>query len=253
MNFFDSKKYKVFRDAIQTCLLLIIIVIVGFIFLKKNTNVVVNADKKVALEKNEVNDKLDDKCYEEVRNIYVDVKGAVKKPGVYLLNEGDMVNDAITAAGGLTKNGVTSNINLSKKVSDQMVIVIYTKKELINFSKVTSNNIMENLPKDECNCPTYEINECNGSSIINTDKEAEGNMQEESNDEKIMQNKEEKVNINTASKEELLTLSGIGDTKALAIIEYRNSNGGFSCIDDIKNVSGIGDSLFAKIKENITV
>ena len=62
-----------------------------------------------------------------------------------------------------------------------------------------------------------------------------------------------KVSINTASKEELMTLSGIGEAKAGAIIEYREKNGNFASIEDIKNVSGIGDAIFEKIKDNITI
>ena len=61
------------------------------------------------------------------------------------------------------------------------------------------------------------------------------------------------VNINTASIDELMTLSGIGESKAKSIIEYRSTNGKFNTIEDIKNISGIGDALFNKIKDNITV
>ncbi len=159
---------------------------------------------------------------------YVDIKGAVQEPGVYLFREGEIVYDAINRAGGLTKNAVTSNINLSKKLHSEMVIYIFNKKELTTKKAVTTTT------KSTCECETIEVNNC-------------------IKDEQVIENTDSKININTATKEELVTLNGIGDSKAEAIIEYRKKNGNFNSIDDIKNVSGFGDSIFAKIKDSITV
>ena len=148
---------------------------------------------------------------------YVDVKGEVKKPGVYKVTEGMIVNDVIALAGGLTKNAYTNNINLATKVSEGSVIYIYKKSEIITTKNTTTTSSYK-----------YEITD--------TTTPVSSGL----------------VNINTASKEQLLTVSGIGESKADAIIEYRKNNP-FKTIEDIMNVSGIGESLYAKIKEYITV
>ena len=89
---------------------------------------------------------------------------------------------------------------------------------------------------------------CRGNTNDNIESDDDKTSDVTSNEEK-----NQKVNINKASKEELMTLSKIGESKALAIIEYRETNGNFKSIEDIKNVSGIGDKLFEEIKEYITV
>lgn len=157
--------------------------------------------------------------------IFVDVKGAVKKPGVYEMISSDRVVDAIKMAGGLKSNASTNNINLSKMVSNEMVIYVFTKSEIT--TKVASS-----VP---CECETITVNNC------------------VDNGEGTGTNTSDKVNINKASKEELMKLNGLGESKAEAIITYRNNNGMFKTIEDIKNVSGIGDALFDKIKDFITV
>jgi competence protein ComEA len=158
-----------------------------------------------------------------VNSFFVDVKGAVKQPGVYEFLEGDKVIDAIKQAGGLTSNAYTSNINLSKKLSNEMVVYVFKKSE-ITTPTTTANN--------PCNCETIQVDNC-----INKEENTSSS----------------KVNINTADVNILSTLSGIGEAKAKAIIDYRTQNGLFKTIEDIKNVSGLGDSLFAKIKDSITV
>lgn len=163
--------------------------------------------------------------------VLVDVKGAVKKAGVYSLLDGSTVNDAIKVAGGLTSNGVTSNINLSKKVKDEMVIYVFSKSEL--KEKVSSNAVCE-VPKCECETVVVDREICTSDNQING---SSGSL----------------ISINTASLEELMSLDGIGESKAKAIIEYRNANGNFSKIEDIMNVSGIGEKAFEAIKNKITV
>lgn len=141
--------------------------------------------------------------------IKVDIKGSIVNPGVYEVSNSDRINDVINKAGGLLEDANTSNINLSKRVKDEMVIVI-------------SNN--QNVEEEVIDFETNNYTESNNSL----------------------------VSINSASKEELMSLSGIGESKALAIIKYRE-NQKFNSIEDIKNVNGIGDSLFEKIKDSITV
>ena len=168
---------------------------------------------------------------EEVK-LYFDIKGSVKKPGVYEFNQGDRIIDAINKAGGLTKNATTNNLNLSKKLTNEMVIYVFNKNELTTtkaFEQV--NNVAE------CKCETIEVNNCVDKNTTN----------ESTNNEKT------KININTDSKEKLMTISGIGSSKADAIIEYRTKNGNFKTTEDIINVSGISKTIYDKIKDTITV
>jgi len=174
---------------------------------------------------------------------FVEVKGEVVKPGVYEVKNTDRIIDVIKLSGGLTKNADTSLLNLSKKVVDEMNIKIYSKKEVetaknsINKEPVpTVIEIIKEIEK-ECICP--DVNDACINDYVGEESDKE---------EQIKQ----LVNINTATKEELLELEGIGNSKADKIIEYRNATP-FNKIDDLKNVSGIGDSIFEKIKENITV
>lgn len=183
-------------------------------------------------------------------NYYVDVKGAVKNPGVYEVSSNNIINDVITMAGGFTKSAYTKNINLSKKVSNELVIYVYTKSEYekLNTSEVVSTK--------ECVCPTYDINECinNASSeiISSNDATSDSSVSTNTKEDNKSDNTTKLININTASAEELSTLSGIGESKAEAIIEYRNKTK-FVTIEDIMNVSGIGEKAFEKIKDYITV
>ena len=162
------------------------------------------------------------------KSIFIDIKRAVKKPGVYETDENSKVIDAITLAGGLKSNADTSNINLSQHLKDEMVIYIFTENEL----KKSDEKIACDTT---CKTEVIEVNNCTEkTSSVNNEK----------NDKLI--------NINTASKEELMSLSGIGEAKADAIIAYRNEKQ-FATIEDIMEVSGIGESVFATIKDSITV
>ena len=152
-----------------------------------------------------------------VNTFYVDVKGEVKNPNVYMVSEGMLVIDAINLAGGYTKNAYTDNINLSKKLTKEMVIIVCNKKDYTTSTTVKAIN--DALIKEE----KTDNNKTNGL-----------------------------VNINTASKEELMSITGIGESKANSIIEYRTKNK-FNSIEEIKNVSGIGDKFFEQIKNYITV
>lgn len=132
-------------------------------------------------------------------NIFVDIDGAVNKPGVYELMQGDRVIDAIEAAGGLAEDAYTKNLNKARVLVDGEKIYILTLGELKNDSE--------------------------DSSLIN---------------------------INTASINELTSLPGIGEVYAKRIIDYRNVKP-FGSIEEIKNIEGIGDKTFEKIKELITI
>jgi len=151
--------------------------------------------------------------------IYVDIAGEIKFPGVYEMENGDRVFQLIEKAGGATENADISSINLSKKLTDGEKIIIFAKRNLID-SETTSSSTTQSNTSSSVNSPTKKSN---------------------------------LININTASQKELEELSGIGPVLAQRIIDYREKNGYFSTIEDIKKVSGIGDKRFEAIKDSITV
>ncbi|WP_231687931.1 helix-hairpin-helix domain-containing protein [Bacillus sp. FJAT-27251] len=139
-----------------------------------------------------------------------DIKGAVAKPGVYEIDEGDRIVDLVEKAGGLTEDAESSAINFAMKVSDEMAVYIPGKGEGQEGSILPAGAI--------------------GAG-----------------------EKEGKVNLNSASAAELETLPGIGPAKSSAIIEYRETAGPFKNIEDLKNISGIGDKTFEKLESMIIV
>lgn len=175
-----------------------------------------------------------DKSENSTGNLVVDIKGKIKNPGIYKVDKNTRVIDVIHMAGGLTEDADTSVINLSKKITDEMVIVIYSKQEIIDFV-ATKEREEEKLAI----CSEGEI--VNGACI----------KQDIPNNEDSTLNG--KININTASVEELQTLPGIGESKAKNIISYRESNGNFTKIEDLKEVTGIGDAIYDQIKDYITI
>lgn len=229
-------KYRYRKQILIILLVLVISIgsITSFIVFRSKDKKITN-NKKVLLSKNTVASKETKVKETDNKNeVYykVDVKGQVNAPGIYELKENSRVIDAINMAGGLTGDANTTVINLSKKIKDEMVIIIYSNSEVVDFSKTKeeeSDILGRCYQKDETslmNDACIESEEVSTSSL---------------------------VSINTATLEQLMTLSGIGEAKALDIINYREANGDFKTIDELRNVSGIGDSLFDKIKENITL
>ena len=218
------KKYKYVMTIFLFMLIIFYIVFVKVNLKSKEKNLVDNQVVINEVEKVEVDLKDD--------LVYVDIKGAVKKPGVYKINSDKKIIDVITMAGGLMENANTDNINLSKKVTDEMVIIIYTNEEVKNSNIV--DTVIKVIDK-ECVCPNIQNDGC-----INT----------EINDS--ITNVNNIININTATLEELMSINGLGEAKAKAIIKYREENGYFKIIDDLLNVSGIGEAFLEKIKEYIT-
>ena len=236
MIYFFKRYYKHILIAIG----LVFIFVFGYIYYDSTNSVTTVNKTKLSVEKNIV--KKEGK--NEYNTLFVDVKGSVNNPGVYEMDVGKRVIDAINLAGGLTENADTINLNLSKKLSDEMYIVVYSKEEIYSYNKNSKQDNEEiTCASQECVCPDVKNDAC-----INTQDNVKNDNTKEDN-----QTSKEKVSINKASKEELMNLSGIGETKAEAIISYRNENGNFKNIEDIKNVSGIGEAVFEKIKDNITI
>ena len=149
-------------------------------------------------------------------NIFIYVCGAVQKEGVYQLKENDRLYMAIELAGGFTEEAAKEYHNLARIVKDGERIYILTKEE---FNELSMQEQIEG-----------EL------EILESMKETK-----------------EVVNLNTASLEQLMTLSGIGEAKAKSIIEYRTKVGKFQSIDELMNISGIGQSMFEKVKDSVTI
>ena len=153
-------------------------------------------------------------------SIIVYICGAVKESKVITLPEDSRISDAIDAVGGLTDDADLTNINLAYILEDGEKIYIPKKgEELQNEASTVSSSVQ-------------------GSSYSNYSATS---------------TKSNKININKATQTELETIPGVGPSTALKIIEYREQNGKFSSIEDIKNVSGIGDAKYKKMKDYITV
>ena len=212
-NIIDYIKYFDYKKLIFPITIIILYVILFLYFEDKINNIEIPIQEPIYIEKEEP-------IIEETpKDIYIDIKGAIKKPGVYKLQENSRIIDAINIAGGLLKTANTSYTNLSKILNDSELIKIYTNEEVKKLEKETQ----EELPKIETN--------------ITEEPKQENSL----------------ININTSTKEQLQTLNGIGESKANSIIDYRTQNGPFKTIEDIINVSGISETLYDKIKDFITV
>lgn len=148
--------------------------------------------------------------------IMVDIKGEVKQPGVYESKAGERVMDIVTRAGGLTDHADKSQINLAQHVQDEMMIYIPAKGETVHSTVGTGGNA-GNAARE-------------GAAGKNTAK----------------------IDLNKADEQALETLPGIGPAKAAVILEYREKNGPFKTIEDLKNISGFGDKTFEKLKDMIS-
>ena len=157
----------------------------------------------------------------EEKNIFVHIAGCVQKEGILELSSNSRIVDAIEKAGGLTQEADLSDINLAYLLEDGMKIYIPNRNE-----RQENNKNAENTEKTE-NTPSMQIQQTN--------------------------TKQDVININTATQEELDTLPGIGPATATKIIEYRKEKGKFQKKEEIKEVSGIGDAKYEKIKEYISV
>lgn len=203
--------------------LLIFITNIILLFLLINNKQGDTIDKIVNIEKPVIE--------ESIGKIKVDVKGMVESSGVVEIDSNSRVIDAINATGGLLEGSNTEYLNLSKKLKDGDVIIVYSNEYIESLKK--EKVIYIELP---CECPDKINDGCITNEIVNEEINSESNTL---------------ISINTGTKEELMTLPGIGESKADAIIKYRNESNGFNTLEDIMNVSGIGEAAYSKIKDYI--
>lgn len=162
--------------------------------------------------------------------IYVDVCGAVANPGVFQLAAGSRVFQAIEAAGGYLPEAALTCVNRAGVLTDGQQLYILTQEE------------MERQGLDPAEMSGASDGQMNGSAGTGQNTEMTAQVQQDN-----------RININTADEAQLTTLTGIGATRAQAIIAYREENGPFAAIEDIMNVQGIKEGTFAKIKDEIVV
>ncbi|MGN1374181.1 MAG: helix-hairpin-helix domain-containing protein [Bacilli bacterium] len=227
MDFYFALIFDYLKKNILTFIVIILSIlnlIIGLNF-KKLDNSSNDIEKTLSNSEELISNTLEEpKVTEAKETIRVDVKGMVKKAGVYELAKDSIVNDAIKKAGGLTSKADTTNVNLSKSLTNEMVIYIPKKEEV---TKSTVNDALV----DKSNSVGFIDNESSNETT----------------------NTSTKVNINTATLKDLITLNGIGESKAQAILEYRTKNGNFKTLEDLKKVSGIGEAAYEKIKDNICI
>ena len=245
---------KIFNSQIVLVSVILLLLLDSFlgIYLLNQKNEAGEMKEPLLVENDSLNEN-----EEKSLKIKVDLKGAVAKPGVYEMANDTLLNDLINKADGFTAKADTSNISLVYKLKDGLVINIpnISTKQTQSSKKTTNKSSAKEITPEN----NEEDKDKNEESIIASDSDEispesdKPDEKENSKEEPAISEEIKIININTASKEELVSLNGIGDAKAQAIIDYRKTTGLFATIEEIKNVKGIGEAIFAKIKDYITV
>lgn len=230
------KEYFMKLSKNQKIMIAVIIVIILLVFLFLH-NYFYNNELIITNEVNEISENkwetiASNSYAKKDGKIVINVVGEVNNPGVVTLDEGARIIDAINAAGGKTEKADISEINLAYVLDDGIRLYIPSFSEMKEKKLENSTNSKDTISSDA------------GISNI---------VMEEVAVENKNTNEVRKININKASKEELKQLSGVGDSVAQAIIDYRQKNGKFNAIEDIKKVPGIGESKFHNIEKMISV
>lgn len=232
-----NKKQKIIIAIIG---LMIIIAFLYYIYTKEDDSVISTEE---IVEENMVENTIgnleenEETTKEDTDKIIVHVSGAVNKEGIVELEENSRISDAIDKAEGLKENADTKNINLAFKLEDGMKIYIPTIGESREQNEQNEQSQNETLMDETSKYVTS----------------SSGVVQEEQTNGQSEQKKNEKININTATQTQLETLPGIGPSTSLKIVNYRKENGKFKNIEEIKEVSGIGDVKYENIKDLICV
>lgn len=203
-DFINEYAYKIIISLVSACAILIL---AGFWLIRGSNLSADNNGESSGDQSNKVTSTESNDSGE----VYVDVKGEVKHPGMYKLNSGSRVNDAIKRAEGFTKNADQSSINLAQNLSDEEVIVVDNYK---NHKENTQNSFSN----------------------------ASSNSSESG-----------KIHLNSADTNELQKLDRVGAKTAQKIVDFRNENHGFKNIEEIKQVSGLGDKSYERLKDSVTL
>ncbi|WP_288393991.1 helix-hairpin-helix domain-containing protein [uncultured Vagococcus sp.] len=207
------RKHVTKEKIIMSMVILVISITALKLFLSKNAAKVSQFEEVVLTDTTDLIAETE-KENNDVIKMYVDIKGAVKLPGMYEVTSDMRVLNVIDMAGGLKETADDSQVNFSQRIEDQMVIYIPVEGEELSETVIAGTN----------------------SNTANISKDEDG-----------------KINLNQATKEELMTLSGVGEKKAEKIIEYREENGSFKTIEDLKNVNGFGEKSFESLEKYISI
>lgn len=211
---FKEKKLGILLAIVS----LVLIICLTFFFKIKEDDKKVTLPSQMNLTENlsttAQNDREEEKTNPEMETIMVDIKGAVVKEGVYQLQRNSRVTDAIQIAGGLRDDADPNAINLAQKLSDEAILYVARKGE--------------------------------NKSIIDSQGQQSSSIEQGGQ-------RDQKVNINKATIEDLRKISGIGEKRAQEILDARDSKGGFKSIDDLLTISGIGQKTLEKIKNDIII
>ena len=203
------------KDKIIIGLIIALAIAIGNNFIKEKQGDSLN-ENFTLLDKNEDDLLLEDETDDDAKEneaMKVHITGQINREGVYEIKDGDRLEDLINKAGGLSPDADSKSLNLAMKLEDQMKIYIPSKDEILDQEDASTDQIISNAD---------------------------------------LSSQEGKININEASKEELMTLPNIGEKRAQAIIDYRQSKK-FETIEEIKNVTGIGDKFYQAMQDLITV
>ncbi|MCK1160158.1 helix-hairpin-helix domain-containing protein [Streptococcus uberis] len=211
---FKEKKLGILLAIVS----LVLIICLTFFFKIKEDDKKVTLPSQMNLTENlsttAQNDREEEKTNPEMETIMVDIKGAVVKEGVYQLQRNSRVTDAIQIAGGLRDDADPNAINLAQKLSDEAILYVARKGE--------------------------------NKSIIDSQSQQSSSIEQGGQ-------RDQKVNINKATIEDLRKIPGIGEKRAQEILDARDSKGGFKSIDDLLTISGIGQKTLEKIKNDIII
>ena len=206
------------------------------------------SENKVFSEETEsVSDVVDSQkeALDEAPDIFIYLCGAVEDPGVFEVKQGSRLIDVIELAGGFTKEAAEDYVNLAQEVFDGQQVIIPEKSEVEEIERGEHiQSVNESNEVDSQANPKSQTTSESKRAV--TSKQEGGNTISDTSSQSL-------VNLNTATKEELMTLSGVGDAKAELIIEYRENVGKFDTIEDIMKIRGIKEGLFNKIADQITV
>ena len=215
------------------------IILVGWKIYDSKNFEEINSNEIMVSSSNDDKKEIGENEDEEGEMMAVHITGEVKNPGVVRVKEGSRIQDIIEEAGGLTENADITDVNLAYVVEDGMKVRIPSNDDE-NLKKNNSGKTGDDEEKSQIELAKNEyITQDSGKGVIVSDEGIDTSSSI--------------VNINTATQTELEELPGIGPSLASRIVEHRNQNGKFKTIEDIKNVTGIGDSKFEKIKDLIKV
>ncbi|WP_282929681.1 helix-hairpin-helix domain-containing protein [Anaerococcus sp. Marseille-Q7828] len=201
------------KDKIIMGLIIVVVALFANNYVKNNEDDLLGSEISLLDTSSDALSPADEDENVEINEMKVYISGEISKEGVYEFEDGDRLDDLIKKAGGLTENANAKDLNLAMKLEDEMKIYIPSIYE------ISSDDTADTIP------------------IITSDSK---------------DSSKDKININKASKEELMSLPNIGDKRADSILEYRESNK-FETIEDIKNVNGIGEKFYQSLKDLITV